>query len=567
MLPEVLKLYGGKVGLEFRHNPLPFHNLAMPAAEASVAAGLQGRFWEMHDLIFRNRANLTAESFVAFARQLGLDLNRFQWDLADPRVETFVRQDIAAVSAIGLKGTPMFVINGTVIRGAQPTSEFQKVIDAEIAKAEQALASGTPRDQLEEALARANGADERFIKHFIKGEAPEVAPSAAGEKKNAEAAEGVDRTVWKVPVSGNDAVLGPANAPLTIVEFSDFQCPYCARVTATLKRVLEEHGQDVRLVFKNYPLPFHKEALLAAEAAMAAGAQGRFWEMHDLLFAGQDKLSIADLEKHAEALKLDMSRFRSDIASHRFKEIIEKQMEEAGAVGVRGTPNLFFNGRLVKGAQPYENIKNLVEEEIRNGKELKASGVGDPYSKIIADGKVFSPFGNETKEISLKAAPVRGAGEEAVLVVFSDFECPYCKKLAKGLDEALAVLGTRGKLVYKAYPLDRHKNARRAALAALAAGEQGKFWEMHDQLFESMEKHEDADLERYAGDLGLDVVRFKQDMSSPALAARIDADIAEGKAVGVDGTPTLFVNGRRYEGAAESGRDLANAVDKLLSAR
>jgi len=562
VLPEVMKAYGGKVALEFRHNPLAFHPLAMPAAKASMAAGVQGRFWEMHDLIFRNRPNLAPESFVAFARQLGLNIDRFQWDAADPRLDTFIKQDLAASASLGLKGTPMFIINGIVIRGAQPATEFKKLIDAELEKASAALASGTPRDALEETLAIQNGADEKFIKYFIKGEAPQVA-SAPEEKKNVEGTAQVDQTVWKVPVDETDTSIGPVDAPLTIAVFSDFQCPHSARATGTLKRILEDYEGDVRLVYKNFPLPFHKEAMLAAEAALAAGAQGRFWEMHDRLFAAQDALSIADLEKHAGELKLDVSKFRSDLASHKFKEIIDSQMEQASAVGVSGTPNMFFNGRRVKGAAAFDEVKALVEEEIRKGKDLKQSGTGAPYPRILAGAKEFTPFDDTVRSIDTSDSPSRGTGKDVTLVVFSDFECPYCKAMARTVDELEKLYGDRVTSVHMDFPLDRHKTARPAALAGLAAHKQGKFWDMHDKLFGSS-AHEREDLERYAAELSLDIGKFKADLDSPELAKILDNELAEGRKAGVDGTPTLFVNGRKYEGKAREAKAIAKDIDKNL---
>lgn len=178
-LPAVLKMYGDKVALQFHHNPLGFHRQALPAAKAAVAASLQGRFWEMHDLLFRNRKSLGPDKYESFARQLGLDVERFKWDMNDPRIEQFIKADMAAVAGLGLKGTPMFIINGKVIQGAQPPEKFKEVLDEEIKKAQEALAGGTPRDQLTEVLSKANAPDGRFIQYFVKGQAQR----APAEKK------------------------------------------------------------------------------------------------------------------------------------------------------------------------------------------------------------------------------------------------------------------------------------------------------------------------------------------------------------------------------------------------
>jgi len=120
VLPQVLKAYPGKVSIEFHHNPLPMHPFAIEAAKASMAAHLQGRFWEMHDLLFRNRASLDPDKLVSLAGQLGLDVDRFRWDMGDPRIERLIRDDQAVTAQLKLQGVPMFLINGRLLEGAQP---------------------------------------------------------------------------------------------------------------------------------------------------------------------------------------------------------------------------------------------------------------------------------------------------------------------------------------------------------------------------------------------------------------------------------------------------------------
>ena len=169
--------------MEFWHNPLDFHNMALPAAKASVAAQLQGRFWEMHDLIFRNQKSLSPERLLALATQLGLDIDRLKWDMADPRVEEFISQNVAAAIAMGLRGTPMFIINGKVLKGAQPPAKFKELIDAELIKAEAALADGTPREDLARVLAELNGADAKYIRFFINKDFAPVSDQQPEKKK------------------------------------------------------------------------------------------------------------------------------------------------------------------------------------------------------------------------------------------------------------------------------------------------------------------------------------------------------------------------------------------------
>jgi predicted DsbA family dithiol-disulfide isomerase len=168
---------------------------------------------------------------------------------------------------------------------------------------------------------------------------------------------------------------GPAGAPVTIVEFSDFQCPYCSRAIATLKKIEETYAGKVRLVYRDYPLVnIHPAAARAAEAAACADDQGKFWAMHDSLFQGQDKLAEADLKKRAADLGLDTAKFEECLASGRHTADWKKDSEDAERYGISSTPAFFINGRVLVGAQPYEAFARVIDEElVRAGVDLPAS--------------------------------------------------------------------------------------------------------------------------------------------------------------------------------------------------
>ncbi len=159
-------------------------------------------------------------------------------------------------------------------------------------------------------------------------------------------------------------VKGSPDAKLAIVEFSDFQCPFCSRVAPTLEQIEREYGDRVRIVFKHLPLRIHPKAPAAHAAAEAAHRQGKFWEMHDLIFADQRSMSPAKYEEYAEQLGLDMDRFRKDVASAEIKQRIDRDMSEAASLGVTGTPAFFVNGRFLSGAQPFPTFKSLIDEEL-----------------------------------------------------------------------------------------------------------------------------------------------------------------------------------------------------------
>jgi len=354
---------------------------------------------------------------------------------------------------------------------------------------------------------------------------------------------------------------------LTIVIFSDFQCPFCSKVSGLLTTVLSQFEGEVRIVFKHFPLPFHKEARLAAEAAMAAGAQGKFWEMHDLLFRNQRSLAREDLERYADGLGLDMGPYLEALESRRYGPIIDRHMEEAGVVGVRGTPNLFFNGRKVRGAKPFAELKPLILEELARGRSLLERKVADPYASLIAEGRQVTPFDDEAHQIATDAAPAKGEGKEVEVVVFSDFQCPHCRSMSGTLDQLLHFLEGRGRIVFKNFPLPAHKQAHVAAQAALAAHAQGKFWEMHDRLFDEGRAMSREELERFAGEIGLNMEQFRKELDDGTWKSRVDADLGEGKKLGVDGAPTLFINGRKYEGSSRVSGEILKAIDKHIVGR
>jgi protein-disulfide isomerase len=164
---------------------------------------------------------------------------------------------------------------------------------------------------------------------------------------------------------GNAPVRGAKNAAVTIIAYSDFECPFCSRVVPTLKQLEEEYKGKIRVAFKHQPLNFHANAKPAAMASMAAHEQGKFWEYHDKLFQNQRALDRASLEKYAQELGLDMGKFKAALDSNKFDAHVTADMTEATRVGVNGTPSFFINGRSVVGAQPVDAFKRIIDEELK----------------------------------------------------------------------------------------------------------------------------------------------------------------------------------------------------------
>ncbi|MEQ8569759.1 MAG: thioredoxin domain-containing protein [Deltaproteobacteria bacterium] len=541
-IKQIQDTYGKDVRIVFKHNPLPFHKNAPLASEYALAAGEQGKFWEMHDKLFANQKALLEPQLKEYAAQLGLDQAKIDAFIASGKGKKAIADDQALASKVGARGTPNFFVNGAQVTGAQPFDNFKKVIDEQIAIAKKKVAAGTPRDKVYAAVLAENP--------------PKPAPPP--QRPQAPPA-----TRQKVSLSDATPQKGGKMPLVTIVEFSDFECPFCSRVNPTLAQVMKEYGDKVQIRFRHQPLPFHKRAMPAAKASLAAHKQGKFWEMHDKLFANQKALQDADLEKYAKEIGLNVTRFKADMNSDAITKQVAADQADAGKWGARGTPTLFVNGVPVRGAQPFAAFKTVIDKEIELANKLLKEGVkkADLHAEIIkreagkevagaAPGAAKPAAPAKPQDVKLGRAPIVGNKNAPVKVVlWSDFECPFCGRVNPSIEQIKKEYGNKVVVAFKHFPLPFHKNATPAAVASLAAHRQGKFWEMHDKLFENQRALQRTDLERYAEELGLDMAKFKKDMDDPELEAWVKADMAEGSKVGVNGTPATYINGRKVSGA------------------
>ena len=183
------------------------------------------------------------------------------------------------------------------------------------------------------------------------------------KRKMSEAPPVLDEPV-SIPING-DPVKGPANAKITLVEFSDFQCPYCAVAVGNLNNLLAKHPNEIRLVFKQFPLDIHSQAEFAAEAALAAHAQGKFWPMHDKLYANFRTLSPERIAEWAKELGLDMDKFNADMKSAKYKRVVEQELDQGEKAGVLGTPTLFVNGKHYNGPPELAALENVIQGELK----------------------------------------------------------------------------------------------------------------------------------------------------------------------------------------------------------
>jgi protein-disulfide isomerase len=189
--------------------------------------------------------------------------------------------------------------------------------------------------------------------------AAQAAPPAAAPRRGPDPAK-----AYAVNTKGSPAKGGAANAAVTLVEFSDFQCPFCSRVTGTLDQIEKAYGDKVRIVFKHLPLRMHSRAPMAHAASEAANSQGKFWEMHDLIFENQRDLSEAAYLRYAGQIGMDVDQFKKDLVSASVKARVDADAAEAAKLGVTGTPGFFVNGYFLSGAKPFSEFKRVIDAEI-----------------------------------------------------------------------------------------------------------------------------------------------------------------------------------------------------------
>ena len=513
---------------------------AVKTRRIATVQALGGDFWKFHDLAFQNQKELTPENLQKWAVAAGVDGAKFKEAFDAKKYAAKVDKDLALGRQLGARGTPAFRINGKVLSGAQPYEKFKEIIDAELSAADGLMKSGTPRSKVSLELTKKN--------YTATPEQPERAQQPPAD----------DTTIWKVPVADNDPTRGPKDALVTIIEFSDFQCPFCARVEPTISKLLQEYPNDVRVVWKDNALPFHQNAKPAAYLARFAfekGGDKAFWAAHDALFESQKNLDEAGLQAVAKKLGLNWDQANAAIKSGKYADKIDESMDLANDFEARGTPHFFINGRRLSGAQPYEKFKEVVDAQLAVAKGLVAKGVAKDkvFRELMKTAK--APPEPEKKNVPAptKDNPSKGPDNAKVVIQeFSDFQCPFCSRVNPTVEQILKEYPKDVKIVWRNMPLPFHADAPLAAEAAheafVQAGNKG-FWKYHEKLFENQQALKRPDLEKYAEELGLDMAKFKAALDNHTHKAIVDKDIEIAKQAGVSGTPAFTVNGYFVSGA------------------
>jgi protein-disulfide isomerase len=332
VLEERLARADGQLRVVWKHAPEQSVPLDRLQSFAAVAAQNQDRFLALHRRLMAQLFVPSPDELMALARQLGLDQTRFAADLASAATQARVRADERLARRLDMARPPLLVLDGRLYSGPITRAALERALDEATARAQALLASGVPRARLYETLT-SDGRD----------------PDATAARRR-----------QTVNVSAADYTRGPARAPVTIVELSDFRCQPCRLAAAVVEMVRQKYPTKVRLVFK--PLAILSQ--LAAEAALAAGEQGRFWEMHDLLFESQAPLDRRLAMSLALRLGLDGERFRGALDGQRFRARVARYLKEGQALGVTSTPTLFVNGLRFDGAPDVETLESAIDDEL-----------------------------------------------------------------------------------------------------------------------------------------------------------------------------------------------------------
>ena len=349
LIREIHKRYPKDVSITFRNLPIDNHEQAVPAARAALAANRQGKFWEYHDALYEVGQLLSESMYKKLAAKLGLDMVKFEADLADKELQYKVQADTIISGRAGANATPTMLLNGRRYLGAMPFSSFKHVIEGEIDRVNELMTS----EGINLFAARGRITESNF-------------------KRNARTDDRHDESLdalVRVPLEGTP--LQGAEDPLVgIVVFSDFECSHCANAEPVVERLMADFPGKIAFGYRHHPMHFHTNARFAAQAAAFAQSQGKFWELHDKLYANQTALSQDDIRGYMTELGLNLNVFDQTQQANTNESKVQHDLKVAAMAGVQATPTFSINGRLKEGVLEYDIMKATVQQAIDQAEDL-----------------------------------------------------------------------------------------------------------------------------------------------------------------------------------------------------
>lgn len=597
VIKRVLSAFPNDVRFVMIHFPLEqLHPQAHLAAQAATEAAAQGKFKQMHDLIFANQRSVNRENLDKWAAQIGLDMTRFKNAMDQGTHRELVQRHMTMGRNLGVRGTPTILINGrrfNITRDVDQNLEVMKSIVKE--ELETIRQKNIPRAQAWKMLT-ADGV--ATLDQMISG--PQARPENAPQNAPMRAArrEVDPNVVYKVEVDPSDPWKGDPKALVTIVEFSDYQCPHCKNAESIIEQVLQAYPTGVRVVFMNNPLRFHPQAMPAAIAALEVKEQkglDAYWAFHKKIFENQQQISPENLEKWLTEAGIDMAKYKVAVEKKTHEATIQRHQGLALKFGARGTPAFFINGYFLSGARSLEHFKTMIDREMQKANQAIADGKTTPenyYAFLMssAEPQVKWIGGEDNGQSARPRRPARprldatkvyrvwpeggvaefekmpyfGDSKAPVTVVMAlDIECPWCEKLMPTIDELLdgtpvpqgtqpgpdhfAGYKTGVRFVLLHFPLPFHKNAMLAHQAAQEVFEQKGpegFRQFLKKCFQNQKALSRDNLETWAQEVGVKMPRFKEALDKELHKPFIEKLQQMGRAVGVQGTPTIYINGK-----------------------
>jgi protein-disulfide isomerase len=631
-LDELRKKYQRDLRIVFRHMVVHPRN-AMAAALASCAAHKQKKFdqmedklwdgfaarqWDMTDVDLGNGPQKCWETpdgcqFVtAWAKEIGLNMGRFHADMKT--CEAVIADDMRDLGQdFAVQATPTFFVNGRVLSGAMPTEQYVKLIDEELALANDRIKKGTPKGRYYKTWVIDKG-----LKRVDVAAAPAPAPPPVMPRPGRREP---DRALtYAVPVDGYPSH-GPADALVTLVKVQDYADPYSDKNRATLEDLRKKYGKDLRVVYRNVVV-HPRNAMAAALASCAANKQNKFDQMEVKLWEAftvrqldatevdlgngpencwETKNGCQHVNRRAKEIGLDLRRFEADMKACT-RTVNDDMFEMSNQFAVTATPGFFVNGRFLSGAQPIESFSTLIDEELAKANDRVKKGTprakyykqwisGQGEKQVAQQPSTMppnrparvEPDKSKSYAIKVDGYPSKGPADAKITVVmFFDYATPYADKARATLDDLMQQYGKDLRIVYRTR-LVHPRNAMAAALAMCAADKQKKFAAMDTTIWEKGFQTRQLDLSEvdlgngpqkcwdtpdscknvvdHAKEIGLDLARFKTDLKS--CVKFVNDDDADAGTFAVNATPTFFINGRPLSGA-QPVQAFAAVIDEEL---
>ena len=596
VLRDLVAQFPTQVRVRVLYLPMDLYPESVVVARGAVAAAEQNAFPAFWQKWLRPDAAPSRDALIAWAVEAGLDARKFVATLDGPAAQARVARDVAIAHALGITGTPSFLVNGALLQGQQSLATLVTAVRHEMAETAILQSAGAQPQKLVHARVAQNAERlqidyERYIER-AQSAPPQPVPMASGMARTSGVATAqvkpaaldpafggqralllpagattTDVAVWRVLVRADDPQLGEPDAPVTLVLFLDLFAQETAAILPWLVQ-LPTTQPNVRLVIKHLPRPIHPLAQMAAEALEAAREQEQFTPFLRQLLAAPQPLTQARVLRASAQLGLDASRFNTALAAHSGKQRIDADVEQAAELGVNGFAALYANGVQVP-ELTQTAVQAAVAAQTEKAAALQKTGIARAalYDALTGKGKLLDALGPEVHAFDLSHAAVQGLpGAPVQIVVFGDLQCPFTARLWPHLRQLDEEMPGRLKLAWLDSPQTTvHPLAEQLAEAGQEARRQGKFWPFVAALARRVDLLDDRSLGQAAREAGLKDRPLQSALAQHQWTQAVQAERAQGEQAGVRGTPTLFLDGHLFQPANGISADtLRPAIRRLL---